>query len=516
MTFLLIALILVSPAQATAQSGDADPRELLRQAEILYNGMGETADHAKAAALVKQAAAAGDPLANLRLATMKFYWRLHYEYDRETSAEIAREHYPKALELAQAGDADAQELVGEVLVSGIGRPQDGAEGVRWLERAAASGHVDAMHTLGWVLVSGTGVAADPEKGREWLEKAEKGGDCGASFDLGDRLNSGDGLPRDLERSRQSFERTVLCRYPTGMSRYGWLLLSGEAGSTDVERGIELLTTASALGVRTASYSLGYAYRQGVGVDQDYSQALRWYKEAAALDHRDALNALGWMAENGQGQPKSPELAARFYVDAIALGNLTASSNFRNLWRQERGSQEIEKQHMRLRRIADEGSVHAQRMLANSYFDGFMWVDDKNQLGVKYGRMAAEAGDPWGMWVLGRAYDEGKGIPQDTKRAVEWLSKGADLGNAGCQMRLGYLAMVGKGLPKDLAVGLDWMRKAARQEWLPAVTYLAETLEEGRFGVERDSEEALEWYRIAARLGDREAIGRVRMAELEGR
>lgn len=57
---------------------------------------------------------------------------------------------------------------------------------------------------------------------------------------------------------------------------------------------------------------------------------------------------------------------------------------------------------------------------------------------------AQSGDANAQFELGRAYEDGKGFPQDDDSAAVWLRKAAEQGNAKAQSSLGALYSVGRG------------------------------------------------------------------------
>lgn len=86
-----------------------------------------------------------------------------------------RERYSRALELlveaGEAGEAEAQFIVGRMYLDGQGTEVDAEQAVVWLERAVANGHRDAAVMLGKLYGSGAGVPLDPAKAGEYLERA---------------------------------------------------------------------------------------------------------------------------------------------------------------------------------------------------------------------------------------------------------------------------------------------------------------------------------------------------------
>jgi uncharacterized protein len=56
--------------------------------------------------------------------------------------------------LAERGDAEAQYRIGRMYEFGNGCPQDKAQGIAWIRKAAAQGHADAEQELGVIYATG--------------------------------------------------------------------------------------------------------------------------------------------------------------------------------------------------------------------------------------------------------------------------------------------------------------------------------------------------------------------------
>lgn len=86
-----------------------------------------------------------------------------------------RERYSRALrylsEAAEAGEAEAQFLVGRMYLDGQGTDPDPQEAVVWLEQAAANEHREAAQLLAKIYGSGLGVPMDAAKAGAFLERA---------------------------------------------------------------------------------------------------------------------------------------------------------------------------------------------------------------------------------------------------------------------------------------------------------------------------------------------------------
>ena len=58
------------------------------------------------------------------------------------------------------------------------------------------------------------------------------------------------------------------------------------------------------------------------------------------------------------------------------------------------------------------------------------------------------------------YDNGRGVPQDDKQAVDWYTKSAEQGYAVAQYNLGWMYYEGEGAPQDDKQAVDWFTKSA--------------------------------------------------------
>ena len=69
---------------------------------------------------------------------------------------------------AEAGDAEAQRILGGMYVTGVGVPPDDAEAVAWYRRAAEQGDARAQCNLGAMYAEGLGVPPDAVEAVMWL------------------------------------------------------------------------------------------------------------------------------------------------------------------------------------------------------------------------------------------------------------------------------------------------------------------------------------------------------------
>src|SRR5581483_8203802 len=114
------------------------------------------------------------------------------------AAMIARAHGDFALaygELkaeADAGAADAQAVVGEMLARGQGVPKNEQAAAEMFRRAAANGSVPGMLEYGTAALRGAGMPGDAAAGLQWITRAAMAGYPAAMLLLGDCHQNGIG------------------------------------------------------------------------------------------------------------------------------------------------------------------------------------------------------------------------------------------------------------------------------------------------------------------------------------
>ena len=154
---------------------------------------------------------------------------------------LARKDYVTAMReyrpLAERGNAEAQYRVGRMYEFGQGVPQDKAQGIAWVRKAAAQNHADAQQELGFIYATGDGVKQDDAQAAEWFRKAAVHGDATAQYNLGLLYAKGQGVQKDY------------------VEAIAWWRKAATQGNAD------------------AQFKLGVVYHTGQGVAKDEVLAL---------------------------------------------------------------------------------------------------------------------------------------------------------------------------------------------------------------------------------------------------
>ena len=102
---------------------------------------------------------------------------------------------------ANAGEPDAQNIVGSCYLFGLHVTQSYEEAVQWFRKAAEQGDAQAQFNLGLCYDRGWGVEPYKEKAMSWYRKAAEGGEVEALYNA--RLLYTSPSQRDLSTYRQT-------------------------------------------------------------------------------------------------------------------------------------------------------------------------------------------------------------------------------------------------------------------------------------------------------------------------
>ena len=244
---------------------------------------------------------------------------LMYKYGRgvERSYEKAVEWYLKA---AEQGDADAQCNLGFMYELGDGVEQSYEKAVEWYLKAAEQGNTDAQYKLGDMYYYGTGVEQSYEKAAEWYLKAAEQGDADAQYSLGDMYYDGTGVEQSYEKAVEWYKKAAEQGDAAAQCNLGYMYKNGRGVEQSDEKAVKWYQKAAEQGDADAQCNLGFMYEFGTGVEQSYEKAAEWFLKAAEQGFADAQCNLGDMYDNGTGVEESDEKAREWYQKAADQGN----------------------------------------------------------------------------------------------------------------------------------------------------------------------------------------------------
>lgn len=176
--------------------------------------------------------------------------------------------------------------------------------------------------------------------------------------------------------------------------YGVTLLVTEQGKLNRPRAAyPWLMKAAQQGLPNAQALVGLCLQRGWGVEPNEQQAVEWYKKAI---HQGQSGAAMQLAELSASHA-APEAAGAWLEEALAKG---------------------------------PGTPEAHLMLATLYLRQGLPTK-----AVRHLRYAALDGNAEAAYRMASCYEEGVGVPRDTRLMIGWLTNAADLGYKPAKARL---------------------------------------------------------------------------------
>jgi len=236
-----------------------------------------------------------------------------------------------------------------------------------------------------------------------------------------------------------------------------------------------------------------------------SELARQALTAARTDLAAAFQLAGWYSEGQEGLHQSLELAFRWELRAAERGHLEAQSYVGCMYGDGEGvAVDSAAAAMWTERAARRGQIHSQYNLGCAYDCG-EGVEQNYELAAEWYQRAADQGDTRAMVNLGNLYDAGNGVEQDhalsnalyckaievgnntdallnalsnmgisyfdgqcveqcLTTALSFWQRGADLGHARCQYRVGWAYMEGEGgYGKNAQLARKYIEASAAQD-----------------------------------------------------
>lgn len=194
-----------------------------------------------------------------------------------------KSYSPKLVELAELGNAAAQNLLGYCYLEGDGVKKDPDKAFFWLNKAAEQDNLKALNSIGSCYEYGIGVDADPFQAYSFYKKAALRGMPNAFVNVAQCYFNGLGTKKDLLKSRAWFEKGAEYGYRVAQTNAGYLYIMEE----NYDKAFYWLTKATEQGSPNAMEMLGMCYENGWGTEVNMQKANELYRKSYQLGNEHA-------------------------------------------------------------------------------------------------------------------------------------------------------------------------------------------------------------------------------------
>ena len=359
-----------------------------------------------------------------------------------------------------------------------------AEPINSLQQSADNGDEKAMFILGEQYADGYGgVDKDENKALYWYRKlAEKGSPWGQHA-LGECYKEGKGVSQDFALAAQWYRKAADQDNAASQAMLADLYFQGQGVATNEEESFKWMQKAARNDDSDSMLKLGMYYAAGIGIEKNSEEAIAWIQKAAEKGSSISQCIVGQIYMRGNGAPINYKLAADWFNKA--------AESF-SMYRGDFNSPGLS---TLLLRAGMDGDV--------IYLTTFGIYLDRG--GIDFPKInktkvmaLAEQGDVGMQVLLGMAHMAGFGIDKNTREAVKWFNKAADMGHEGAKS---FIATYNTNDLEGAAV--DWFREEGEKGNSDALVALGFCYSTG-IGVVRDEQAAIDSYIKAAELNNARA------------
>ncbi|MFK4825286.1 tetratricopeptide repeat protein [Paenochrobactrum sp. BZR 588] len=224
---------------------------------------------------------------------------------------------------AEAGDAAAQTLLGEIYARGLGVPVDPKLAAQWYGKAAAQDNVHAQFQYAVLLLDGKHVKADRTQAEALMKKAAIAGNAMAQFNYAQILMQNNPGEKGIEAAYPWFQKAAQNNLSDAEYAVSQILANGTAAikQNEAEARVYLLRAAQK-NYDTAQLDLATWLVEGRGGERDFDAGFKWMLQAARNGNVAAQARLARLYRDGLGTDGNTVMAAAWYFVARRSG-LTA-------------------------------------------------------------------------------------------------------------------------------------------------------------------------------------------------
>lgn len=345
-----------------------------------------------------------------------------------------------------------------------------------LHMEARGGNGYACYDLGRMYLLGLGCDVDEKEAQTWFrnaleafhraeQTAEKKGYL--RYRIGKCHAHGHGTEQNYEESAQWFRQAVEENNPFAAYSLGGQYLRGQGVEQSGTEAYRLYTMAAVRGNAYAQYQLGRMYRDGIGTEADLEESKRWYAKAytgflameATMADDKLCYRLGSMNMTGTGTEVDLEKSRCYFKKAVELGSADALYGLGKLYlKPEFSEYDPEKAVEYLELAAAKDNAFAKYQLGKLFCQGKLVQKDIPR-GLPLLEELAEAGVISAAYIAGKVYLKEEGW-KDAQKAIRCFHMAADDGNSYAEYQLGKIYYFGNGIRADREKGLEYLARSA--------------------------------------------------------
>lgn len=306
-------------------------------------------------------------------------------------------------------------------------------GIELLKRAVDLNLPEAFSYMGDIYWKGIEVEKDEKRAEEFYNKAVSLGYVEAYKDLGNMYMYEPisyTLKTDNQNAIKYFLKGAEYNEPNCLSALALCYYNGTAVDQDKRNALKWFRKSAAVGDRNAYYMIGYMYYYGEGVEVDNDTAWRWFESGAKMIDSNCQYMMGIMCLDGYAPNYEKNDCIAFLEASTYLGGPCGELSALKLYDIFR-TDKLE----RYDELKSEGLACT-------------WVQKDDTKAVEYLKRAADLGNAEALFKYGVLLTDIEQPFSDEICGRKYLEESLSKGECRAALRLAYLYMKGLGVSKD--------------------------------------------------------------------
>ncbi len=270
---------------------------------------------------------------------------------------------------------------------------------------------------------------------------------------------------------------------------------------DYKTAYDYFLKAEAKGNVSGIANIGLLYEFGYHLNKDLAKAIEYYDRAIEKDNKYAMFRKGYVMANNF-QFKDDKKSFEYFL-ASAPVNKNAANWLAYMYETGRGTDaDFDKALEWYKNAADHGIEYAKKNLeelpkniASGSAYNSAGLNATGEKAIRLFEQAYSKGDKFAPFNIGNIYLNGKDVPKDTVKAIEWHKKAVELGHIEANRTLAKIYYEQKKYTESFKYRL----KDAQEGNASSMNDIGYMYHLGQ-GVEKNHNEAFKWYAASADKG----------------
>lgn len=242
--------------------------------------------------------------------------------------------------------------------------------------------------------------------------------------LGKAYESGTQVVKDISKAQYYYTAGIYYGNDEAKFLLARLNLENQLNTDQCDSQIQQIIEAAENGYDEACIYLGNLFFDGKHVAQSYEKAVSYWKKAEEHKNAEAQYLLAFCYANEKGVPANYNLARMLAEQSNQQGYPRGARMLGHIYRDGLGCpQDLDKAESYYKLAVERGDYASEVLLGTLY-----WEKKDYEASFVYYSLAADRGDPRGMYNVAWAYRTGEGVSEDQENAIEWFLRAVEAGH----------------------------------------------------------------------------------------